>query len=636
MAIVFNCPHCNEQYRLKDEFAGRKATCKNPNCRQLIVIPIPPSAAELEAAAMSALASVAQTSDQEGPVVEKEKVIPVTCNFCGHNWTEPMAKAGKNTLCPECKQRIRVPEPKQDTPDDWRQQKTKLPSMAKGAHEKLEGVEDAGQAKIVSGEALREAGATGEEIEPRSMKQWAVIIFSALALLSLIAFGIWYLFSSRSENLDHQIMVKGQKEFEDASKELSAIEKGLYAALFHAMEAEYQLRLNDEKRLAEAHDILTKKALPECRSASDKSPVRSLVAAELASLVIRFGGTNEEVKAQTRYDWRPGSGGGVLGNARAPSIHALLVTHLGLFNQADFDLKIGVARRLTRELAKKGQSEFASDILPLALFIEPQRDEARAVIALEIKRIDPGSDVPAKVAAQLKTRIESEIKAGKNKTVNWSPYPASAQTLCGEVGIDFRPLSTPTGNPNPNERIAFTGKYLLAGDFEQAISLATRGQPVDSLHKLNALVLCAEWMPNPARALDAALVVHGTRGKQTLSQYQVLRLAQIGFATGNNQQAKQLADTLTDDGMKAWAFGDSVRQRILAAPKEKAEEEWFEVPVTSDKLRVGHAWGRFWMARHNTGLSGDRDAEQKAVAGWSPAPVRAFGYAGIALGLQDR
>ena len=96
----------------------------------------------------------------------------MTCNFCGHQWTEPMAKAGKNTLCPnpECRQRLRVPEPKEDVPDDWRQQKTKLPSGAKQHFEKLEGVQDAAEAKIVSGEALREADATGIEYEPRSLQ----------------------------------------------------------------------------------------------------------------------------------------------------------------------------------------------------------------------------------------------------------------------------------------------------------------------------------------------------------------------------------------------------------------------------------------------------------------------------------
>src|SRR5437870_2886835 len=99
MAIVFDCPHCREPYKLRDEYAGKRATCKNPDCRQVIVIPQPstngalaPPPADVEAAALSALADEAPKSPEQAPA---EKVIPVTCSYCGHKWTEPMAKAGK-------------------------------------------------------------------------------------------------------------------------------------------------------------------------------------------------------------------------------------------------------------------------------------------------------------------------------------------------------------------------------------------------------------------------------------------------------------------------------------------------------------------------------------------------------------
>ena len=182
MAIEFNCPHCKEPYRLKDELAGRKATCKNPDCRQQITIPMPPSAAELEATAHSALSD--ETPKVEAAAAPAEKAIPMTCSFCGHQWSEPMSKAGKNTLCPECRHRLKVPEPKEDVPDDWRQQKTKLPSGAKERHEKLEGVQDAADAKVVSGEALRGADA-GIEYEPRSFKKRLSQPVGAVAVICL-------------------------------------------------------------------------------------------------------------------------------------------------------------------------------------------------------------------------------------------------------------------------------------------------------------------------------------------------------------------------------------------------------------------------------------------------------------------
>src|SRR5256885_1503571 len=58
MAIEFSCPHCRHLYRLPDALAGKRATCKNAQCRQVIVVPspatVPPTAPppiDVEAAA---------------------------------------------------------------------------------------------------------------------------------------------------------------------------------------------------------------------------------------------------------------------------------------------------------------------------------------------------------------------------------------------------------------------------------------------------------------------------------------------------------------------------------------------------------------------------------------------------------
>src|SRR5438552_8505795 len=144
MAIEFNCPFCDFAYRgrhaLKDEFAGKKATCKNGMCRKVITIPQagtatlspgdtpPPNPPiDVEAAAMSALA------DNPTEAAAGSQAIPMTCEFCGHKWAESVAKAGKNVLCPnpECRQRMKVPVPKDHTPADWRTGGHRGPSLAK-------------------------------------------------------------------------------------------------------------------------------------------------------------------------------------------------------------------------------------------------------------------------------------------------------------------------------------------------------------------------------------------------------------------------------------------------------------------------------------------------------------------------
>ena len=272
--------------------------------------------------------------------------------------------------------------------------------------------------------------------------------------------------------------------------------------------------------------------------------------------------------------------------------------------------------------------------------MKTERDQARAVIALEIHRVDKGSDAPRKVANDLKTKIDAERNT-KGSSIKSKQFPVSTQTLCSAAGVEFKPLvSAPptTGGVSEAARIAHVEKMLLDNptNVDEAVKLAMRGTGNDAPSQLRVLVLCAEWASDPGPASDAALGLVNAKGKQTLSHYNILRLVQIGAFAGKHQQAKALADSIADEGLKAWAHGEAVRQRILANPKEKADEGWFEVPNTSDKLRAGHAWGRLWIERQNAKLSGSRNDEKKTVAGWSPTPLRPFGLAGIALGLQDR
>src|SRR5262249_37088365 len=134
MAIEFNCPHCAEPYRLKDELAGKRATCKNKNCRQVIVgppprglsipelggiiptangkdyPPLPSTPVDTEAAALAAL----NDSPQQAGVASD--TVPVVCPQCDHHWTEPLDKVGKNVLCPECRHRVKVPLPQKAAP----------------------------------------------------------------------------------------------------------------------------------------------------------------------------------------------------------------------------------------------------------------------------------------------------------------------------------------------------------------------------------------------------------------------------------------------------------------------------------------------------------------------------------------
>ncbi len=641
MAIAFNCPHCLYAYSLPDKFAGKQAKCKNPECRKLITIPTPItipdddtpglSHEEAEAAALAALADEAPKPEEK----PAEKTIPMVCKFCDHKWEVPWSLAGKNTLCPnpECRQRVKVPEPQEDVPTDWRQQKSKLPSMAKQNYEKPEDVQDAADAKHISSQTAKDAGLLDEEIEPRSLKDKLFNVFLAVAVFGSIALGIWYLTTRRTVVQEEQLMADARKELDQVRGELP--EGDLTSAVLDLAATEYALRHDEAKKLKEAQEVFAR-GVREVRGTPGQAmaPLRNAMAAEFALAALAFGGTDEQAKEQLRFRWQPDTDTGriVKMSERTHTVHELLSQTLALLPQgsAELDLRMSLARQLTRQLTKRGQAGMAADFIPLALFTEAERDEARGLVALELYRADKNSEIARKTAEELKTRYSGAKPA---------LAPASVQTLFAILSVDKAPPMTPLppGNGDLNSdliRMAHVGKLLLDSQPDEALKLATRpGKPE---HQLKALVLCAEWTGEPGPALEAAqTLLAALKGKKEPPPYLVLRLVQIAATTGKFEQANTLADTLTDESLKAWAKGDAVRLRIASLPKEKANEAWAEAPDNLKLQKAGQAWARLWVARQNAKLSHNRDAEKKATALWSQG-IHPFALAGIALGLQDK
>ncbi len=639
MAIEFNCPHCAHAYRLKDELAGKSATCKT--CRNKIVIPQPvtipddgPDAMSPEEMAAKEAEARAALADEQAKVEQDEaaRIIPVKCPHCDHEWTELIARAGKNTLCPnpECRQRIKIPEPKDTAAQDWRIKNTKLPEGAKQNFEKLEGVQDAADTKMVGGQALRDADATGEELEPRPLKQKVMFVLAALGLVAGLVYGVSYLLKSRTESKEDRLIQEAQEEFAKAIPAADAPpETALCSAILFMAGGEHAVRQNDPKKLKDAQ-----KQFADARDAIRKAPpgyARNAVAGELAVALLALGGTEQQARDQLRIRWYPNTDLKARLNERVYTVLDEVRQTLAIVQSAEFDFKNHLARRLTRELVKREQAFLAVELIPLALFNPPEQDEAKAVVALEILRADKNSELPRKVAEDLKTRGAELVKG--------VPTPASAQTLFLALDIAQSPrvASPPTTNPvSDPSRLAYVGKMLLDNQSDEALKLAQR--PASLEGQLRALVLCADWSAEPDAALSVAIgIVAANKGKKEISPASVFRLAQIAAEKGKHDQAKEFAKLITDDGLRAWANGSAVHLRIAAAPKEKADEAWAEPPPVDKpkEFRAGHAWGRLWVARQNAKVSGDRSGEVKDVSAW-PKVLIPFGKAGVALGLQDR
>lgn len=669
MAIKFNCPQCNLAYRLPEQLAGKRATCKNPDCRKVIVIPqpsptaglsiaelggivpeengkdqtpLPSDPADVEAAALAALSDSAQEQEEAAA----EGAIPMTCQYCDHKWTEPAAKAGKNTLCPnpECRQRAKVPEPKKGAaPTDWRTGGTNKPTLAKENFEQPDDVMSA-QAKVVSKEAWTEGGGAEQELEPIPLKRRLFVGTLFAIPVLLIGTGAWFVWNWRVDRGETSAIQIAIDEFAQSGKdELSPAEAPLFSAQLELAAGEYALRSRLEEgqaleqafnHFARARDDLRKAGQADPKAAGE----RAAVAGQLAVATLGLGGTDEQVKDRTRLRWVPEtvSGRPLRVNEKTHTVHEELRKDLDLLRGADFDLRAGVARRLTRELVKAGQVEVAMGV-PEMLFAPPEQAEAKAIIALEIYRLDRGAEKPRQAADELKGKLSGRA-AGSSK-----PTPVSAQTLWLVLETPKAPtfVQSPSG-PQVSDptRLAYVGFYLLKGEADKALDLARR--PGGSLGgQLQALALYADWAPDPGPAADLAVstITNQTKGKKDappVPSAVVFRLAQLAAAAGKAEPAKQLADLIPDDGLKAWAKGDAIRLASTSENKTAMEEAALEVPADPKQLRAGHAWGRLWLARHNAKVSGDKGKETKAIANWPKGTLHPFGLAGIALGLQDR
>src|SRR5262249_10912675 len=254
MAIVFDCPFCGVNYRLKDEVGGKTATCKNPNCRKVIPIPMangPVRPTKHTPADLDALAAAAFADEPAQKTAEA--TIEVTCARCDHRWMVEASREGKNVLCPECRNPNRVPTRKKDEKADWRTGGG--PSMAKRetgmdregafgtAH--MGGISDDTARKIVS-ERVEE-----EEPEERRKKliKRGIITF---VVLGGVGAGGYFAFKTRKEMKADASMVDAVKEVEDnASNDAKAM------AVIHRASGEHHARTaeNDKDATAALNDL---------------------------------------------------------------------------------------------------------------------------------------------------------------------------------------------------------------------------------------------------------------------------------------------------------------------------------------------------------------------------------------------
>lgn len=651
MAIDAKCPFCEKGYRLKDDLVGKKVTCANQGCRKVFTVtpslngthapepatvppttPAPKSRPPLPNINSEDLAAAALNDDPD-EVPEDQKTIEMKCTMCDHAWPVAWAMQGKNVLCPECKHRQKVPLQAKGKKGGWREQN--VPEGVK--QEKLENVVSARDNKMVSGTTLIETGAVKIDYDdlPNSVYwKWAAVI---LVPILLLAGGIVYWMKSKTTRTEEQIPIEVHKTLE--AEEMAALP--LYRSALQIAAGEYEARNRIDPSKARDKAIEFFRGALADLNAAPKTPDREQLYGELAVSLLTLGGEGEDVMDKRKLSWLPPQQNAAAGAKVKPNPAELEGVQgqvrrvlAGLKDtRADFEVRAAVLRRLCRELLKVNQLEVVRSTLP-ALFDPAEQYEAEGQIGLECFRANKTD-----LAKEIAEKFKKSLVGAPNPPPN--PAPASVQALW--ILLDVKGptiVPAPSENPSDASRWTYTAVNLLKGNREEARATAIRTGKTNA--KLVALALAAEWADKPGEFLEAAETAVKSQvslrdPNVVLAEGTLLRLAQMAARAGAAETAEEFIKPISNEFLKPFAKAEVLRNKLAAEPglQPKDDDAELSADVDPKKLKLGAAWGRLALARHNAMRTRDKSLGSAYARTWPKNTIAPFGQIGVLLGLQD-
>jgi predicted negative regulator of RcsB-dependent stress response len=590
MAIVFDCPHCGTNYRLKDEVGGKTATCKNPNCRKVIPIPMPtsngkpaPTAAPADLDAFAAAAFADEPAKKAA-----EAMIPVTCTRCDHVWQVEASKEGKNVLCPECRTPTRVPLQKKTEKADWRTGAG--PTLAKRETGlDREGAFGTGHMGGISDQTAREIvkGREAEEEPEERRKKWLKRAAIAIPVLLVLGAGGYFLMKER-----RQARVEGKME-EAIAQVKEGTKDPRYLALIARAAGEHKIRSSggDKDTKAALTDLqlartTSNKVSPN--ATTDKNGILALVAVTMADLI----GSPEQVQKGERL-------------AATDVIKEIRQT-------LQSGVEPEVCADVLRALVRKGHTDLAEDV---ARQMTPP-GEMLAQVGLELIRINAEGN-------------RKEAEAVLAKASGTDPSVQALRMALGKQPATPAPKGPKGGDPTPSAALAEAA--ALAGDVARARSAAGIGRVED---KARAFAAAAQAIIDSNTTEGGALAeLAATNAKAAnISPWLAVRICRLLARAGKFDPAESLASSLTDEQAKAWARLEILRARLATVPNGKADDGWL-TPLGDPNKLAAAARAHEEVARHNA-RAGVGDEYQATVNQW-PGIARSFGTAGLLLGQQD-
>lgn len=626
MAIAFNCPHCGELHRVKDELAGRTGKCKSAKCKQPILIPFrstvsvngtgtPPPVAALSAdeLAAAALAEETQPKKDEAPVDK----IQVECPGCSAKFEVDAAMAGKNVRCPECGKIFRAPLPKADKPLDWRKANEGRPSLAKDNVPVPEGAWDV-QRRGVAGVSIRLAGAheieDEDDIRERKFRNIKRAIYG-LAILGLITFAVLMFIRMGKSRKEEKWMEQAVAEIEDKGEGSNRPE---YQAAIHRFALEYFVHAAKQREDLDAAAKHFDKALSGLQTPTNPVGEREGMLVELGLALVACSGDQKEIDEDRRLPWE-----------RLQKMMRQTLEKIPATTHSQRILRQRAFRLLAHKLAEKEQPLLALAVANGACGAD-EKGNIEGRIGIEYFLMGK---------REWAQQVLSKAKEPKPElTALWLALnPDGAQP---PQSIAVPPIGKTA--VSRDSRLAYAEGTALRGNLAQAIAYAT--MPGAAQDRVDALILIAAVgietgkSDEAGQALDyaiAALQSELKDAKAGLSSWQMHRIVELCARINKMDKAQTILDAIPDPSIRAWARLEMFRLKLPGQAKQKIDEQGLEGQANPPgNTPLATAIGLAEVARHNAALGESNYA--KSIASWAKGTIRPFGYAGTALGQQDR
>ncbi|MCU0703719.1 MAG: zinc-ribbon domain-containing protein [Fimbriiglobus sp.] len=643
MPIDATCPGCQKPYKLRDELAGKTVKCSNPDCRKAFAIPggtngkaatkPKPKAKKEPEVDAEALAAQLFGESQEDAKPAAERTITVECVMCNFKWPEPESKAGKNAICPECKHRMKVPELKKKQAADWRDSTGGRRLLEKGPELPADLAEQ--QMREASISSLQQAGAIEEpELEPRPLREYLLMALIPLVVLSLgIGAVVWWMKSGATgeENAAIGEALKDVETLKDDTSPIPKDDRRLMRATLLIASGEYHARLETKEGIKEAV-----KAFAAARrelEAAPKSPYeRDVLFAELLVAQAGLGGTDEQSASEVRIRWSVNDfkgKGPPVGSTVIDYVQTELRQTLTKFAEKDVDkgVRLSAVARLTKELCKRGKADLLFEIVSQG-FAPDDAAEAQAFVLLVAARNNGPED---KIRAQLEA-LRGQLKATPDAPLPWPAVALFDKYGVTDVEVKGK-IAPPIGegaSVSLTTRMAYSALYLSQEKLAEAVRLAS-GPPGLAYDRFSAMAALADLMADPKPLLEEA--VKQVKDAQGGNRFHLYRLARTAADAGAADKAEALAKAIQDESLREWALAEAAHGK-WAAGKSAAAAGELTLPADPAKTHAGHGWAALLFARHNAKATGDRKAGTQYDE-WTEKKLRGFGYAGMALGLQD-